>query len=211
MKIITELCLAAAVFLFPVLSAAISPGERSVVPDSVKVALEQMRMARAENTPKYCMIVSVSEQKLYLYDDDDQLGAIWPVSTSMYGIGAKANSLKTPLGLHEIYRKIGQDAPLGAVFRGRRQTGQIAAILTEAQKSLHDLVTSRVLWLNGLEPGVNSGDGRDSRRRYIYIHGTDEEGLIGSPASHGCVRMKNTDVIELFDAIDEGALVNIIP
>jgi lipoprotein-anchoring transpeptidase ErfK/SrfK len=96
---------------------------------------------------------------------------------------------------------------LGAIFRNRVYTGKVSALNHSDQPSSEDRITSRILWLEGLEPGFNRGGRVDSFKRFIYIHGTSDEGLIGRPASHGCVRMKNADVIELFDAIKVGTPV----
>ena len=129
------------------------------------------------------------------------------ISSSVYGTGSEENSLKTPLGKHEIYKKIGHNLPLNAILKGRVWSGAIATIIDEEIDTEFDLVTSRILWLDGLELGKNKGKGVDSKGRYIYIHGTAEEGLIGKPASDGCIRMYNKDVIELFDLVDEKAQV----
>ena len=131
----------------------------------------------------------------------------YSISSSYYGTGSTENSLKTPLGRHEIYKKIGNGLPSNAILKGRVWNGAIADIITEPIDTDFDLVTSRILWLDGLEVGKNKGEGIDSRNRYIYIHGTAEEGLIGKPASDGCIRMYNDDVIELFDLVDEKAQV----
>ncbi|MEW6674400.1 MAG: L,D-transpeptidase, partial [Thermodesulfobacteriota bacterium] len=129
----------------------------------------------------------------------------YPVSTATAGVGAVSESMKTPPGLHEI--KIGGGAAPGTVFTGRRQTGQICEIITNETRSTNDFVTTRILWLSGLEPGVNSGFGHDTFRRCIYIHGTQEEGFIGKPVSHGCIRMKNQDIIVIYDELPSGTLV----
>ena len=129
------------------------------------------------------------------------------ISSSVYGTGNEENSFKTPLGKHEIYKKIGHTLPLNAILKGRVWSGAIATIIDEEIDTEFDLVTSRILWLDGLELGKNKGKGIDSKGRYIYIHGTAEEGLIGKPASDGCIRMYNKDVIELFDLVDEKAQV----
>jgi hypothetical protein len=153
--------------------------------------------------------VDISEQKLYLYcryAGGKEERKIYPVSTSKYGIGSQAGSNKTPLGQHRIEKKFGEGAPEGMIFKARRSTGQIAEM---DAPGAGDLVTTRIMWLKGLEPGENSGRGRDSYKRYIYIHGTAEEKKIGEKASHGCIRMNNRDVIELFDRVTEGAEVNI--
>ena len=103
----------------------------------------------------------------------------------------------------EIYKKIGETLPINAILKGRVWNGAIANVITEEIDTEFDHVTSRILWLDGLEKGKNKGLGVDSRSRYIYIHGTAEEGLIGKPASDGCIRMYNSEVIELFDLVGE--------
>jgi len=153
--------------------------------------------------------VDISEQALYLYcayADGNEEVKTYPISTSKYGIGNKAHSNKTPLGQHHIKGKIGDGAPLGMIFKGLRNTGRIAKINAPGSG---DVITTRVMRLQGLERGINLGPGIDSYKRYIYIHGTAEENKIGIPASHGCVRMYNRDVIDLFDRVTEGTEVNI--
>ena len=147
------------------------------------------------------LFVNVEDQEMYLL----QKGIIinkYLISSSVYGTGSKVNSLKTPLGRHIIVQKIGDGLPLAAVLKGREWTGGIANIITDPIDTEFDIVTSRILWLSGLEEGLNSGPGVDSKSRYIYIHGTAEEGLIGKPASDGCIRMYNKDVISLFNKVD---------
>ncbi len=154
--------------------------------------------------------IDISEQKLHLYcnyRNGKQEVKTYPVSTSKYGIGSAAGSNKTPLGLHRIKNKIGDGVPQNTIFKARRNTG-IKAIINQPNSG--DLVTSRIMWLTGLEPGKNSGRGVDSYKRYIYIHGTAEEEKIGEVASHGCIRMYNKDVIDLYDRVDEGTKVEII-
>ncbi len=158
------------------------------------------------------IVVNISKQELYLYcnyQGKKKKVKIYPVSTSKYGIGSEAGSNKTPLGLHRIEKKIGNGAPIYTIFKARRNTGRSAkAILNDPGAG--DLVTTRIMWLKGLEPGKNSGRGVDSFRRYIYIHGTGEENKIGKRASHGCIRMYNKDVIDLYNRVSEGTKVLII-
>ncbi len=153
--------------------------------------------------------VDISEQQLYLYCryvGGNEEKKIYPVSTSKYGIGSQAGSNKTPLGQHRIEKKFGEGAPEGMIFRARRSTGKIAEMNVPGAG---DLVTTRIMWLKGLERGKNSGRGIDSYKRYIYIHGTAEENKISEIASHGCIRMYNRDVIDLFGRVTEGVKVNI--
>jgi lipoprotein-anchoring transpeptidase ErfK/SrfK len=125
------------------------------------------------------------------------------VSTSKFGSGNKENSLMTPRGLHRIKEKYGHNAPIGRVFRDRIDTGEDWPIGIPGD----NLILTRILRLEGLEPGINQGQGIDTFDRYIYIHGTNNESAIGTPASHGCVCMKNADIVELFDMVSEGTLV----
>lgn len=148
--------------------------------------------------------INISQQKLYLFSSGQPV-KIYRVSTSKYGIGNKAGSNKTPLGLHRIVSKIGRNASLGAIFKRRRNTGKIAKI----SYGDGDIITTRILRLEGLEQGANKGPGVDSYQRCIYIHGTSEAKLIGRPASHGCIRMKNSDIIELFSLVRRCTLVKI--
>lgn len=135
--------------------------------------------------------------------------ATYPVSTSSKGAGEQDGSEQTPRGQHEIRAKIGEAAPKGTVFVGRRPTGKIWSPELAESEPETDWILSRVLWLGGLEAGKNRHGAVDSMRRYIYIHGTPEEASLGTPASHGCVRMGNDDVIELFDLVQLGTRVEI--
>ena len=144
--------------------------------------------------------VSVRDQRLVLIDGRFVVGC-WPVSTARAGLGQREGSGCTPTGWHEIADRIGADLPEGAVLRGRVWTGQVWRDGEGATDADADLVLTRVLWLRGLEPGRNAGDGVDTHRRYIYIHGTNRPDLLGRPVSHGCIRMANAAVIELFDRV----------
>ena len=152
------------------------------------------------------LYVDIPSQKMF-FIKKGEIFDIYTISSSFYGTGNKVNSLKTPLGKHEIYKKLGDNLPENAILKGRVWNGAIADVIKEPIDTDFDHVTSRILWLDGLENGKNKGPGIDSRERFIYIHGTAEEGLIGKPASDGCIRMYNKDVIELFDLIDEKAQV----
>ena len=156
-------------------------------------------------------IVKIGRQALYLFNDH-KLVAKYPVSTSRYGEGQDEDTNKTPLGVHCVQEKIGEGAQPCEIFSAREPSGIAARIENKAISTDQDCITSRILWLSGLEPGVNQGknvDGVcvDSYQRFIYIHGTHEEGLIGQPASVGCVRMKNEDIIDVFDHLMVFSLV----
>jgi lipoprotein-anchoring transpeptidase ErfK/SrfK len=154
------------------------------------------------------VLVDVSEQKMYLYLDNMPV-QVFSVSTATKGEGSQSGSDKTPLGAHRVSERYGDGAPLGTIFKARQNTGKIAKIITEPKDVPHDYVTTRILWLDGLEPGKNKGKGIDSHSRYIYIHGTAEEGLIGQKASHGCIRMINADVVKVYNQVPVNALVYI--
>ena len=174
------------------------------------MALENIDSISAEYKElESLIVVKISTQQLFLLRKGIT-EEIYSVSTSVYGTGSKVNSFKTPLGRHKISEKIGEGLPVGAILKGRRWTGAIANIIKEPIDTEFDVVTSRILWLTGLEVGKNQGPGVDSKSRYIYIHGTAEEGLIGKPASDGCVRMYNVDVIALFNKVDTNTEVLII-
>ena len=155
---------------------------------------------------KIKILVDISEQRLYLKSGEQTLVS-YPISTSKYGEGSKENSFKTPLGNHVIKEKIGENAPINTIFISRINTKNVATIENKPKNTENDYVTSRIMWLEGEENGVNKGPGIDSYERYIYIHGTHEEGLIGVKASHGCIRMFNVDVIDLYDRIYNGTKV----
>ena len=150
--------------------------------------------------------VDISEQRLYLIENS-LIKASYPISTSKYGEGSIENSFKTPLGEHSIKEMIGEEAEINTIFTSRINTKRSATIIDQFEDTDNDYVTSRIMWLDGEEDGFNKGGNVDSYQRYIYIHGTHEEGLIGTKASHGCIRMFNYDVIELFNLVNIGTKV----
>ncbi len=159
------------------------------------------------------IFVSIEKQTLYHIKREKSIEKIfnsYTISSSEYGVGNNYGSNKTPTGLHIIKKKYGDETPINGRLIGREFTGQIAKIYYDNTRSETDDITSRVLWLSGMEEGKNKGKKIDSFNRYIYIHGTSEEGRIGTPASHGCIRMKNKDVIELYEKIKIGTLVLIL-
>lgn len=158
---------------------------------------------------KKYIYVSVKRQKLYLIEDNKIIKK-YIISSAAKGIGNKEGSGQTPPGLHTVKKKIGQNIPIGGRFEARAFTGKIATIYSDSTRSTTDDVTSRILWLHGEEQGINKGRRVDSFKRLIYIHGTSEEGRLGTPASHGCIRMKNEDVIELYELVNEGIPVLIL-
>ena len=129
------------------------------------------------------------------------------ISSGLNGIGEQENSGKTPRGWHRIENKYGHDLPINAVFKARQWTGEIYDEELGVSNPKRDWILSRILWLKGLEDGFNLGNGCDTYHRYIYIHGTPDSEPMGIPKSHGCIRMNSKEVKEVFDLIDEGALV----
>lgn len=153
--------------------------------------------------------IFVETQTLDVLDDAGELLKRYDVSTAEKGCGELKGSYQTPRGRHVIRAKIGSGQPLNAVFRARRPTGEI---FDDGLDRLHpgrDWILSRILWLSGREPGFNRLGEVDTMQRYIYIHGTPERGTFGPPASHGCVRMHNLDLVELFDHVEVGTPVHI--
>jgi lipoprotein-anchoring transpeptidase ErfK/SrfK len=145
------------------------------------------------------IVISAREQKLALLEKG-KLIAVYPISTSKFGLGDWPGSMRTPLGEMEVARKIGDAAPPGAVFKDRRRTGEVVAI----DSPRRDPIVTRILWLRGREP-----QNANAFARTIYIHGTPEERNIGLPVSYGCVRMRSTDIINLYNFVGRGAQVTI--
>jgi lipoprotein-anchoring transpeptidase ErfK/SrfK len=135
--------------------------------------------------------ISVREQRLELKSGRKTL-ATYPVSTSRFGLGTKEGSMKTPTGRFRIAEKIGDGMPVGTVFKSRRPVQ-----VTKRLMRVEDLVMTRILWLDGIDPG-----NANTHERFIYIHGTNHEENLGEPASHGCVRMRGADLVELFELVE---------
>lgn len=152
--------------------------------------------------------VDVGAQRLHLCRGDQVLQA-YPVSTGLSGTGQRQGSGCTPLGRHHVRIRIGEGAPENAVFVGRRPTGEIYSRELAERYPGRDWILTRILWLTGDEPGHNRGGQNDTLRRYIYIHGTPDEEPMGRPASHGCIRMRNRDLIVLFDQVENGTEIMI--
>lgn len=152
-----------------------------------------------------CVCVSIGEQKLWHFHAGKLL-ARHKVSTSRAAPSCVPDSLGTPLGLHQVAQKIGAGEPPGMVFKGRKPLGFTWREAPPEQRG-ENLITTRILWLDGLEPGQNRGEGCDTRSRHIYIHGTNQHERLGSPNSHGCILLSDEAVLGLFDAVPEGAFV----
>lgn len=152
--------------------------------------------------------IDVSAQTLGLYENDQCL-CIYPISTGLNGVGESQDSFCTPRGHHVIAEKIGAGCEPGTVFVGRRPTGEIYSPDLRRNNPDRDWILTRILWLEGTEEGRNRGGDVDSKNRYIYIHGSPDDVAMGAPGSRGCIRMRNSDVMELFELVEEGTAVDI--
>jgi len=153
--------------------------------------------------------ILLSRQTLALIADSIPI-VEFSVSTAANGAGEQRGSECTPQGWHQIRAKIGEGYPINTVFRGRRPTGEIYEQTLAARYPNRDWILTRILWLSGLEPDKNRFHSVDTMRRYIYIHGSPNDTKMGVPASHGCIRMHNPDIIDLFDRVPQGTRVQII-
>jgi L,D-transpeptidase YbiS len=154
--------------------------------------------------------VYVPTQKLRLIDDRGRVLMETRISTGRKGVGEVNGSEQTPRGWHQIRAKIGAAKPENTVFVARRPTGEVFQPVMRQQYPGRDWILTRILWLSGLEPGKNRLGEVDTMRRYIYIHGCPDEDPMGIPSSHGCVKMRNRELIELFDRVPVGTRVHII-
>ena len=154
--------------------------------------------------------ISLTKQSLELFDDTGDLLRQYAVSTARNGAGEQCDSDCTPRGKHIIRAKIGAGLPLNAVFVGRRPTGELYNRELGERYPGRDWILTRILWLSGCEPGFNRLRQVDTMRRLVYIHGTSDEQRIGTAVSHGCIRMRNRDIIELFDLVAPGTPVDIL-
>ena len=153
--------------------------------------------------------VSIAEQRLQLVEDGEVVMDV-PVSTAKNGPGEVSGSECTPRGRHYVRAKIGAGCPQNTVFVGRRPTGEIYQPELRAQFPGRDWILTRILWLCGQEPGRNRLGNVDTMRRYVYIHGSPADDVMGIPSSHGCVKMRNQDVMVLFDRVRVGTQVHIV-
>ena len=153
--------------------------------------------------------ISIARQQLALHDDAGRLVGRDDVATARNGAGELKGSLQTPRGRHVVCAKFGADAPTGAVFVGRQPTGKVWSPELQQQHPGRDWILSRILWLDGQEQGRNRGGDLDTRARYVYLHGCPDTVPMGVPSSIGCVRMRNADIVELFEQVAVGTPVTI--
>jgi hypothetical protein len=181
-----------------------------VIPVSFKTKLNQLD-SKIQNSPYYIIINHAKQTLTVISNTAKDIIATYDISTAKRGLGETSASKKTPRGVHRIHQKIGHNAPVNAIFKNRQFSGRIWQPMPR-NKHRYDYIVTRILVLDGLEPGFNKGfnsHGKsvDSNNRGIYIHGTTMEWKLGSPASIGCIHMSNTDLIELFNMVPVGTLV----
>jgi lipoprotein-anchoring transpeptidase ErfK/SrfK len=153
------------------------------------------------------VVINIPDQTLDLYNSDNDVVRRYRVSSAKNGIGQEKGSFRTPLGRHIIRAKIGAGQPVNTVFVRRRPTGEIYSPELAASFPVRDWILTRILWLSGCEAGFNRLGPMDTMRRYIYIHGSPDSVEMGKPGSIGCIRMRNSDLLELFDLVDAGTEV----
>ncbi len=155
------------------------------------------------------IIINIAQQQLELLDDHGEISKRYLISSAKKGTGQQNGSFCTPLGKHVIRAKIGAGQPVNTVFVKRRPTGEIYSAELEQQHPQRDWILTRILWLSGCEPGFNRLGNVDTMRRYIYIHGSPDRVEMGKPGSIGCIRMRNCELLELFDLVEVGTPVQI--
>lgn len=191
--------------LIPMMSASVLVSGCACMHSMNKQALPEACLTTCQRLDikptEYVLTVSVASQSVSVFEHGNYVKSL-PCSTSRFGIGQIEGSNCTPLGLHRIAEKIGGGELPGTVFKSRKVIGH-----TSQPEFADAKITTRIFWLEGLEPGLNRGTNVDSRARYIYIHGTGDQESIGEPASHGCIHLADTDLIPLFDLLPEGTLV----
>jgi hypothetical protein len=188
------------------LACATSWAQHAVAPkqDLANHLLEYMEMRyKGLDVDGDILYVSVQSQRLYHVRGRRMLSA-YVISTSAKGLGEQQDSHRTPTGLHYVHDRIGAGLEPWSILRERTCTGEVFDSTATADG---DVITSRILWLSGMESGVNAGGQVDSHDRHIYMHGTADEASLGTPSSHGCIRMRNSDVVRLFEEIPLGTLV----
>ncbi len=189
--------MSAAVFLTPGCASLHFMNSQNKIPEGCLATCERLKIEPTQ----FFLTVNISRQTVSLFEDNKFIKK-YPCSTSRFGIGQAEGSNRTPLGLHHIAEKIGGGQPAGTVFRSRQVVGSTSQPEFAAAK-----ITTRIMWLEGLEPGFNQGGNVDSHARYIYIHGTGDQTTIGQLSSCGCIHLADADLISLFDLLPGGTLV----
>jgi len=176
---------------------------------SVDLLIEYLEVKYPDEIFSDFIYIGIKRQKLLLVKDRKLL-KYYSISSAKLGVGNIKDSDKTPLGLHKIYKLYGDNVPLGGIFKTKIYTGNIAVIEKDTIVTNLDIMSSRIITMKGLENGLNRGKNIDSYNRNIYIHGTNEEGLIGTAVSHGCIRMNNIDIIDLYSKVKKNMLIVIL-
>lgn len=198
------------IFLLTSLISFQTIGAANTSPDPLVSFLKEYLKIKYTGVPFSKFIyVAAKRQRLYLIDGDSIVKS-YRISTAENGIGNLSGSYQTPEGLHKVAEKVGDGLPLNTVIKSKIPTNQKVVPLEKAIKDDTDYITTRVIHLRGLEDGVNAGENKDSYSRGIFIHGTQEEGLLGTAASKGCIRMSNKDIIDLFNSVEVGTFVIIL-
>ena len=192
--------------LFLFISCYITSQQSSPNPALSELILEYTSAAYPSETFSEFLYIGIRRQRMYHFKNSHIVSS-YSISTSSKGAGNVMGSYKTPTGLHQIAEKIGGNAPVATLFVNKKNTGKVVPINKSEISMNKDEITSRILSLKGLQQGINKGKKYDTFARGIYIHGTSDEASIGQPSSHGCIRMKNDDIIELFDLLSVGAKV----
>ena len=154
--------------------------------------------------------VQLAAQQLIGFGTADRMLCHYSIASAANGVGQQQRSECTPLGEHRVRAKVGDGAAVNSVFVGRRLSGEIYSEKLASQFPNRDWILTRILWLCGNQPGFNRGGTVDTMRRYIYIHGAPDSHAMGAPSSHGCIKMRNADILELFQRVSVGTAVNII-
>lgn len=158
----------------------------------------------------YRAVISISQQRLFVWQDDVCVFDC-AISSAENGLGCVRDSGCTPTGKHYVRAVIGSEMPSNTVFKARRPTGEFWSVELNTENPNRDWILGRILWLCGLERGINRGGDVDTFRRYIYLHGSPDDGVMGVPASHGCIRLRVSDMVTVFDYLGYGSLVDITP
>ena len=194
------------VILFLFISCSITSQQSLSNKALSELILEYTSVAYPSEKLSEFLYVGIRRQRMYHFKNSHIVSS-YSISTSSKGAGNMMGSYKTPTGLHQIAEKIGVNAPVATLFVNKKNTGKVVPINKSEISMNKDEITSRIMSLKGLQQGINKGKKYDTYARGIYIHGTSDEATIGQPSSHGCIRMKNDDIIELFDLLSVGTKV----
>jgi lipoprotein-anchoring transpeptidase ErfK/SrfK len=198
------------VFIWIVTTASVIPSYNTLDDDPmIDFLLEYVGIKYRGYEFDRFIYIAAKRQKLYVVNNGE-VEQSYVISTAKNGMGSASGSFCTPSGLHEIAEKVGDGLPVNSIIKNKMPTGAVAEVVTQNRSTGEDIITTRILHLRGMEDDVNRGEGFDSYSRGIFIHGTHEEGLLGTPASKGCVRMSNSEILQLFESVEVGTFVVIL-